>query len=120
MFLFKEISQQLWGVIVQFDAFTVPSGAPINVRATAATSRTIQVSWDPLPANTQNGPLLHYVVMVMVEQTRTTFTLNVTSTFITIPNLHPSYNYSIEVAAVTVNTGPFSRSLSVTTPDDGE
>ncbi len=101
--------------------YTVPSGAPVNVRAIAATSRTVQVTWDPLPASQQNGPMLHYVVMVMVEQTHATFTLNVTSTSTIIPNVHPSYNYSIKVAAATtVNTGPFSRPLTIKTPDDGE
>ena len=104
-----------------FDHFyTVPSGSPANVTALVVTSRTIQVVWDPPPAHQQNGPILHYVVMVMVEQNHTSFTVNITSTSTIIPGLHPSYHYSIGIAAVTTGTGPFSRSITVTTPDDGE
>lgn len=98
----------------------VPSGVPVNVSAVAVTPRTIQVAWDPLLTHERNGLVLYYVVMVTVEQTHFTFTLNVTSTSISIPDLHPSYSYSIEVAAVTINVGPFSEPLIVTTPDDGE
>lgn len=98
----------------------VPSGTPVNVRAMAVTSMTVQITWDPLPADQQNGPVLHYVALVMVEQTHTSFTLNVTSTSTIIPNLHPAYEYSIKVAAVTVNIGPFSMPLTITTTDDGE
>lgn len=85
----------------------------------AVTSRD-KVTWEPPPAHQQNGPILQYVVMVMVEQTHNSFTLNVTSTSTIIPSLHPAYSHSIEVAAVTSNIGPYSMSLSVTTLDDGE
>jgi hypothetical protein len=80
----------------------------------------IQVVWEPPVATQQNGPILYYVVMVMDHQTRTSSTLNATSTLISVPSLHPAYNYSIAVAAVTINTGPYSRSLVIITPDDGE
>lgn len=99
---------------------TVPSGTPVNVRVAAVTSRAIRVAWEPPPTDQQNGLILHYVVVVMVAQTRSTFTLNITSNSTSISDLHPSYSYSVEVAAVTVNVGPFSQSVSITTPDDGE
>lgn len=87
----------------------------------ALTSTTIEVTWEPLPADQENGPILHYAVMVMVEQIHASFTLNVTSISTIIPNLHPAYSYSIVVAAVNINVrGPFSMSITVTTPDDGE
>ena len=76
--------------------------------------------WGPPPTDQQNGLILHYVVVVVAAQTRSTITLNVSSNSTSIPDLHPSYSYSIEVAAVTVSVGPFSRSVSFTTPDDGE
>ena len=100
--------------------YTVPSASPNNVIVVAVTSTTIQVTWDPLPADQENGIILHYAVTVMVEQDYAVFTLNVTSTFTTISNLHPAYNYSIVVAAVTINIGPSSMPLTVITPDDGK
>lgn len=78
------------------------------------------MSWDSVPADQQNGPIIYYIITVVVEQTRSSYTLNVTSTSTTLPNLHPSYNYSIQVAAATaVHTGPFSRAIAIKTPDDG-
>ncbi len=58
--------------------------------------------------------------MIMVQQTRTSLTLNSSSPTLTVPGLHPSYDYSIEVAAVTIGAGPFSSPVAITTPDDGE
>lgn len=84
------------------------------------TSATIEVEWDPVPSHQQNGRIIHYVLLVAVQESFTTFTLNVSSTSTTISNLHPSYNYSIEIAAVTTNIGPFSRPVTVKTLDNGE
>ena len=98
----------------------VPSGTPVDVRVAAVTSRSIRVVWSPPLTDQQNGLILHYVVVVVAAQTRSTITLNVSSNSTSIPDLHPSYSYSIEVAAVTISVGPFSRSVSITTPDDGE
>ena len=83
-------------------------------------SRTIQVTWDPPLAEEQNGVIQHYLVVVMVRQTLTSLSLNATSTSLTLSDLHPAYDYSIEVAAVTIGVGPFSAAISVTTPDDGK
>ncbi len=59
------------------------------------------------------------MIMVMVQQTQASLSLNTTATSITIPNLHPAYDYSVEVAAVTISVGPYSNTISLTTPDDG-
>ena len=43
-----------------------------------------------------------------------------TTTSITIPFLHPYYNYLCSVAAYTVGVGPYSSTLRVQMPEDGE
>ena len=98
----------------------MPSGTPQNVAAVAVTSRSIRVTWDPPQEDQQNGVIQRYMIMVMVQQTRASLSLNTTSTSITIPNLHPAYDHSIEVAAVTISVGPYSGAISLTTPDDGK
>ena len=98
----------------------MPNGLPLNTGAVALDSRTIQVTWDPPLAEEQNGVIQRYLVVVMVRQTLTSLSLNATSTSLTLPDLHPAYDYSIEVAAVTIGVGPLSAAISVTTPDDGE
>ena len=68
----------------------------------------------------QNGVIQYYMVMVMVMQTSASLSLSPNTTSLTIPNLHPAYNHSITVAAVTVSVGPYSRPVYVITPDDGK
>ena len=101
-------------------AYAVPSGAPQNVVAVAVTSRSIRVTWEPPQDDQQNGVIQHYKIVVMVQQTRDILTLNTTSTSITIPNLHPAYDHTVEVAAVTISEGPYSDAISIITPDDGK
>lgn len=78
------------------------------------------MSWEPPLADLQNGIIQYYLVMVMGQQTSASLSLNSNSTSLTIPNLHPAFAYSIEVAAVTVNVGPYTSAVLVTTPDDGK
>ena len=79
------------------------------------------MTWEVPLAEQQNGVIQRYLVMVMVQQTRASFTLNSTSTSLLVPDLHPAYHHTIEVAAVTVaGVGPYSNVIVVMTPDDGE
>ena len=43
-----------------------------------------------------------------------------TTTSITIPFLHPYYNYLCSIAAYTVGIGPFSNAVRIQMPEDGE
>ena len=83
-------------------------------------STSVEVTWDTVSTEHQNGPILRYIVMVTVIQTQLSFTISSTSMDVLIPDLHPSYDYSIEVAAVTTGTGPYSTALMVRTSDDGK
>lgn len=99
----------------------MPSGLPLNVTAAILTTRSIQVVWEPPLTDLQNGIIQYYLVMVLVQQTGLSLSINAsTTTSITIPDLHPAYVYSIEVAAVTVSVGPYSAPISITTPDDSK
>ena len=98
----------------------MPDGAPLNVVATAVTSRSILVSWEPPETDQQNGVIQHY--MLVVRETETSSSLSYTSrtTSFTVSDLHPAYTYTVEVAAVTVGVGPFTTAPAVLTPDDGK
>ncbi len=98
----------------------MPSGLPGNVAVVAVDSRTIQITWEPLEEDQQNGVIDGYLVMIMVQQTRRSLTLNSSSPTLTVSGLHPAYDYSVEVAAVTIGVGSFSSPVAITTPDDGE
>ena len=99
-------------------------------------SRSIQLSWNPPEIGEQNGILLHYHVIVM--ETQILFlndgTLiapmgdNLNRTYDVsegrmqlIDMLHPSYNYTVRIAAATAaGIGPFSDPITVMTLEDGK
>ena len=119
-----------------FYLFLAPSSAPQNVLVNVSSSRSIQLSWDPPVTGEQNGILLQYHVIVMeteiqylgngmvlsqpgVNRNRT-YNVSEGRTQL-IDMLHPSYNYTVRIAAATVvGIGPFSDPITVMTLEDGE
>ena len=99
----------------------MPSGAPGNVTAVVLNSRSIEITWEAPQMNEQNGEIQYYLIMVMIQQSRSSLSFNTSSHSLVIPDLHPAYVHSVEVAAVTIiGVGPFSSVVSITTPDDGK
>ena len=77
------------------------------------------VSWTmPMPAD-HNGIIRSYTVNITEENTgtHTIFTSHTSSQ--RIDSLHPYYNYTCLVAAVTVSAGPFSPPITITTAESG-
>jgi len=114
----------------------VPTGVPLMVVLGAQSSDSIMVSWDPPSPEMRNGMLIQYHVLVMetkilyfdngtiipqmgVNRNRT---YNVSEGRAQlIDTLHPSYNYTVRIAAATiVGIGPFSDPITVMTLEDGE
>ena len=106
-----------------------PADAPI-VTLTVRSSNTIVLSWEPPVLNQLNGVITHYDVMITETQIlyledgtiilpRTmsiNFTYNATESRTQIFDmLHPSYDYTVTMAAVTnIGKGPYSEPISVT------
>lgn len=97
-----------------------PTGFPTMPVLTAVDSTSILIDWDAPPLEEQNGIIRQYIVNVMVSETAEKLQFNVTSsnTSLVLNHLHPYYNYSITVAAVTVSDGPFSQISNIQTPED--
>lgn len=55
----------------------------------------------------------------METETGIIFQWNVTGTSYTITSLHAYYKYTISVSAVTVDTGPYSDGINITTDEAG-
>ena len=88
----------------------VPSSPPRNVMVETHDPASLMVSWQ-LPANrNRNGPITGYVIQYTRVGSIDMMSVNVTSgTTHTISGLVAYVNYSVIVAAMTVNgTGPFS------------
>ena len=103
---------------------------------TVASSRSIILSWERPPQEEENGLPIRYDVIVIETQINYTDngteitgmerylnqTYNVSAGRTqTIDMLHPDYNYTVRIAAVTEpGVGPFSDAITVRTRMDGE
>ena len=89
---------------------TVPSLSPRNVMVESYNPASLMVSWRPPPARHRNGPIAGHVIQYTRVGSSDMISVNVTSgTTHTISGLVAYVNYSVIVAAMTVNgTGPFS------------
>jgi hypothetical protein len=96
----------------------VPESAPIlppaNISILILSPRQIFVLWTPPEKNARNGVIRMYIVNVTSNEiySETSDTSNITLTVL------PFRHYHISVAAVTVETGPFSENVAVETPED--
>lgn len=100
--------------------FSAPSSAPENLRAVTVTSSSITLTWNAPPEPTRNGVIRHYLVNITEEDTGIGLYPFFTSTnSFVVPSLHPYYTYWCLVSAYTVDYGPFTDVLRVTTMEDG-
>ena len=61
----------------------------------------------------------NYQVNITEEESGKTFTFFSSTDSIVVPSLHPYYTYHCRVSALTVDYGPFTDGLTVTTMEDG-
>ena len=94
---------------------TVPSSPPQNVLVTNVNSASLMVSWQPPPPIDHNGPITYMIQYTRVGSSdMMSVNVNSETTEYTISGLVAYVNYSVIVAARTVNgTGPFSNPVSV-------
>jgi len=116
--------------------YTAPTETPLNVSVDVETSRNITLSWERPSLEKQNGILTMYHVIIMETQilyldNGTTITrmgdnfnrtYNVSEGRVQLVDaLHPSYNYTVRIAAATAaGIGPFSDLITVMTLEDGK
>ena len=98
------------------------SHEPLNLNGNASSSSTIQLQWDPPPAQYHNGEIDSYTVLCKTNTNGEDIVLTYSSltTNITISGLHPYYTYNCSVSAVTVDQGPFSDIIHITTMEEGK
>ena len=96
-----------------------PSTPPTNIRISSVTSTQFLLSWSsPLLVN-HNGVIRNYTINITEVNTGRVRQITSQTTSELLESLHPYYNYSCVIAAVTVDTGPFSESVTITTLEDG-
>ena len=82
-------------------------------------SRTVVLSW-MLPLQQElNGVVRSYHVNVESTNGIDALRLSTLSSFVSLQSLHPSYTYHFQVAAVTIDVGPFTEFITLKTLEDG-
>lgn len=108
-------------IMVGVVSFPAPSGPPTNVTVDALSSSSIFITWSPPDQAEQNGIIKHYIVNVTELQYGDSIEYySVVEQELTVTSLHPHYDYHCLVAAVTVESGPYSTPYLVTTLQDGK
>ena len=98
----------------------VPTAPPENVRIGSTTPSSLLLSWDPPPADQQNGQIRYYVIHAteLGGSGNSLPALQSNTTQLLITNLLPIYNpYVFSLAAYTVGLGPISLTLTVNLPE---
>lgn len=89
--------------------------------ATATSPYTAILTWEPLPADSQNGVIIGYVIQVTILETNATVYLYSNDTYLEVNTLRPYRTYVCIIAArTTVGTGPFGPQFVLTSPQDGQ
>ena len=92
----------------------------MNVGVDLINSSTVNISWDPPPPEHANGIILYNIIHLTGLQDTLVQNITTSSNWALITDLHPYYNYSFQLAAVTISQGPFSDSQIFTTLEDGK
>ena len=101
----------------------MPSGPPTDVKEGVVNSTSVQIQWYPPEEEEQNGKITFYTVVVTgIENTHLVQRdLISNSTLIDLLYLRPFSEYNVSIAAHTaVGMGPFTATLTIFTPEDGE
>ncbi|XP_058239534.1 netrin receptor DCC isoform X2 [Hemibagrus wyckioides] len=98
----------------------VPSAPPQNISLEVIYSRSIKVSWQPPPANTQNGFVTGYKIRYRKTGRRgEQEAIEPNNLWYLFTGLEKGSQYSFQVAAMTVNgTGPSSEWYTAETPEN--
>ena len=89
--------------------------------STVMSATSANLTWSPPSYEVQNGVIIKYVVNVTVEEIGESFQLISNTTSLEVISLRPHRTYLCIIAAATsVGLGPFSRSITVKTPEDGK
>ena len=101
---------------------SVPSGPPLNVRATKHNPTTLTITWAPPEEIRRNGEIVRYQVHLfdVLSSSRLVREVSGDSFSAEWTDLHPFYTYKYSVAAATsVGVGPHSHNGTVLMDEAG-
>ena len=99
----------------------VPSGVPRDLVAVVISSSAVNLSWQPVFPEEQNGIIIQYIVNVTTVETGEGFELVSAFNKLTVNSLHPHWTYIFTVSAETsVGVGRPSLAVTASTLEDGK
>ena len=99
---------------------SVPIATPQEVTASEVTSAYLTLTWNPPPFEETNGIIRYYMVRVSEIETGTSFFVTSNDTEITVPDLHPYFTYECNIAAFTIDLGPYSNAITIQLLEEGK
>ena len=104
---------------------SVPGEAPLNVAAVNSSSTSVLVSWQPPTPELTFGILREFVIRYNLIESPEDYVfvqdiITAEQTMFNIMGLNKFANYSVEVSAVTIGSGPFSSPVYVVTDEDSK
>lgn len=99
-----------------------PSSPPQILLGESLSPTVIYITWEPPPSGEWNGIIRSYTLIILevVSNTTATYQQQAQQTQLLIEFLHPYYNYTCTLAAETIELGPFTSPLTITTDEDGK
>ena len=98
-----------------------PSGTPENLHVEIQSSTSVTVTWDPPPTESQNGIITGYFINVTLLENEEVFQIFSVTKILFINTLKPFRTYNFVIAAQTnAGVGPYSRTVTTRTPEDGK
>ena len=91
----------------------------MNIQSSTVTSTMVEISWDSLLSEDENGIVRNYLINVTEIQTGNMFQTTSPDESAVLDNLHPAYEYTFRIAAYTIGSGPYSTVFTITTLEDG-
>ena len=86
----------------------------------AQSPTVLSFTWSPPPPVDVNGIILYYVVELRETETGQRLTFTAPGINLTVESLRPYFTYQCEVAAHTVERGPFSEPFQLKTLETRE
>ena len=105
--------------IIPYVYIIVPTAPPSLTTYYVVDSTSLFLSWNAPPVDQQNGVIRHYILALTELDTGFMLNHSTAENSFTFTSLHPSYTYQFEVAAFTIDSGPFSASVTLQTFEDG-
>lgn len=101
--------------------FSEPIAPPVDVRATAMSSSSLLVEWQPPPPQDRHGLIKHYIVEYYIKRDDIQYKSTAgNATRLTLTSLKPFTQYYVRVKAVNgAGAGPESEAVTNTTFEDG-